>query len=236
MRLDEQRLRDLLIDAADDARPAVGAVAAATRQGRRLRLRRQIITGTATAVLTGAVAIGTLTLAGPHSPAPVQPAGPTGPTEHRGQPLTAETRPVGHIQTLWHGQENGETRTVAAWFTADNLLCVGEPVPGGYQNVSCSGDSADPPKADNFNGWPGTAAGLPNIDDGSHTWYLLPVGRTVARVTVTLTTGAVLPATLYLADGPQALVLAVVLAPPHSIASQFTAYDASGHQLDVARL
>lgn len=232
MTLDEQRLRDLLVDAADDAWPAVGAVATAARQGRRLRLRRQIFTGTATAVVTGAVAIGTLTLTGSHSPGPVQPAGPT---THRGQPLSPEMRPVGRIQTLWQGRRNGEPSTFAAWFTAHNLLCVGEPVSGGYQNVSCGGDPADSPKGDSINGWSGTAAGLPNIDNGAHTWYLLSVGRTVAHVTVTLTTGAALPATLYLADGPQAQVLAVVLAPPHSTARQFTAYDAGGHQIDSAR-
>jgi hypothetical protein len=231
MPLDEQRLRDLLIHAADDARPVVGVVAAASRRGRRLRHRRQILFGTATALAIGTAAVGAFVVTGPRHPGPVQ---ATGPDPGPGQPLTAAMRPVGRVQSLWQGQRNGQPTTVAAWFTAEDFLCLGEPVAGGYRDVSCSGSLSAFPHARVFTGWGGTAAGVPNLDDGAHTWYVLPVERTAARVTVTLTTGAVLPATLYLADGPQAHILAVALAPPHSIARQFTAYDASGHQIDTA--
>lgn len=231
MPLDEQRLRDLLTHAADDARPAaVGVVAVASRRGRRLRHRRQILVGTATAMAIGTGAVGIFASAGARHAGPGEAAGPS---PQPGQPLPADMRPVGRVQTLWQGLRNGQATTAAAWFTANNLLCLGEPVSGGYRNVSCGGDPIDTP-GPGFDGWIGDAAGVPNLDDGAHTWYLLPVGRASARVTVTLTSGAVLPATLYLSDGPQPDVLAVVMAPPHSTARQFTAFDASGHPIDTA--
>lgn len=231
MAQDEQRLRDLLIDAAHDAKPGVGVVAAAARRGRRLRHRRQVLAGTATVVLTGAVAIGALGLVGPQRSEQAQTISPT---PQPGQTLAVETRPVGQVQILWQGERDGRSRTVAAWFAADGLLCLGELVPGGYQDVSCGGDPHGK-GGPGIDGWPGTAAGVPNVDDGSHTWYLLHVGRSTSRATVTLTTGTVLTAALYLGDGPQAQVLAVAIAPPNSIARQFTAYDANGHQINSAR-
>jgi len=232
MSMDEQRLRDLLVDASEDARPAVGAVAAASRKGQRLRRRRQALTGTASVLVIGVVAIGAIILARPQHPGLT---GRTGPAQESGQPLTAAMRPVGRIETLWQGQRDGQPRTIAVWFGADDYLCLGEPVSGGYRNVSCAGGEPHDDGRAGFYGWDGTAAGVPNIDDGTHTWFLLRVGRGAARVTVTLATGAVIPATLHLTDGPQTQVLAVAIAPPHSTASQFTAYDASGHQIDTQR-
>jgi hypothetical protein len=228
MRLDEQRLRDLLVDAADDARPAAGAIACAARRGQRLRRRRQALTATAATVTAGVAAIGALTLAGPQHPDTVQ---ATGPTPEPGHPLTATMRPVGRIETLWQGQRNGQPITQSAWFTANDFLCLGEPAPGGFRNVSCTGGEPHNDGRAGFYGWEGAATGLPNLDNGEHTWYLLRIGRGAARITVTLTTGAVIPATLHLADGPQSQVLAIALAPPHSTAAQFTAYDTSGHQI-----
>lgn len=226
---DEQHLRDLLTDAANDARPAAGAIAAASRRGRRLRHRQQALAGTAAVVLTGAIAVGAVAVARPQHDGQVQAANPT---PQPGQPLSGQTRPVGEIQTVWSGLRNGRPTTVAAWFTAHDLLCLGEEVPGGYQNVSCSGtpDSSGGP---GINGWQGTAAGVPSLGDGTQTWYLLSVGRAAARVTVTLTTGTVVTATRCLVDGPQPLVLAIAVAPPHSVARQFTAYDANGQQIDI---
>jgi hypothetical protein len=231
MSMDEQRLRDLLVDASEDARPATGAIAAASRKGQRLRRRRQALAGSASVLVIGVVAVGAIILASPPHPGPSRRIGPTAESGH---PLTAAMRSVGRIETLWQGQRDGQPRTVAVWFTADDNLCLGEPVPGGYTNVNCAGGEPHDDGRAGFYGWDGTAAGVPNLDDGTHTWFLLRVGRGATRITVTLTTGVVIPATLHLTDGPQAQVLAVAIAPPHSTASQLTAYDAGGHQIDTA--
>ena len=211
---DEDRLRDLLSAAAQNAVPAAGTVAAARRRGLRLRRRRSV----ATALAAGAALAVGFGVFHPHSSAVPADRPQWSPT-----PRPEEDDPVGRVEVLWQGEWRGEAVTNAIWFSRAGLSCVGDPE-GPY---SCSGGSPVR-SAPGIQCFDGGGEGWVYLDGGAHTWYLLTVGRETGKVTVTLTDGTVLTAAMHLADGPQPQVLAVAIAPPGSVARTFTAYDAAG--------